>query len=502
MVSTHQQAPAVQLLYAANAKSQNKAHPKQQLYFLIRVENYAYSKQVDIIWTDSNGQRHCLPARYHSMSSGRGEYWNASASLSTAKLDAAQQNLHFSVRYRVNGEEFWDNNHGRKHFLPLGAAMQRPGTPDILNIGFQSRLHHGQQALKIRVASAARVQMVSVHWTLDNWKTVHLTPCRPQAYLTLESGKQLVEGGSQIWGCNLHLGDAYRLQYCFCYETEDGIVWDNNQQKDYVTSRKPLNVLVLNLHCRQEDNQDYKFTQISKAIEELQADVVCLQEVSENWNDAKGDWPSNSARIINERLKQPYHVHADWSHLGFDRYREGLAILSRYPFEQYDSRFLSHCRDPYKISTRKGVMGKVKVPYFGAIRFYSVHTSWWADGFEHQFYKLHEWEANHADQDVKGTLICGDFNTEAGSIGYERILDTQHYDDEFLAVTSPQVFNKVFRQRERNWQQHLQHDGRIDYVFRTRNSQLRATSARFLFNAREYGRVSDHEGLFVSFEPA
>jgi maltose 6'-phosphate phosphatase len=32
-------------------------------------------------------------------------------------------------------------------------------------------------------------------------------------------------------------------------------------------------------------------------------DLVCLQEVAELWNNGKGDWQTNGARIINQRLQ-------------------------------------------------------------------------------------------------------------------------------------------------------------------------------------------------------
>ena len=492
----------VQLLYAANTETKQAGVSVQKLYFLIQVANLAFTKQIDILWAGADGVWHTLPAIFHSMSTGGVEYWNATTTLRATDTSPLPRNIQFAVRYRVNGKEYWDNNEGRNYFTPVGAALNLAAAADVLNIGFAERLEQDQRHVSVAVSASSHVQMVSIKWTIDDWQHTHLTPCRLESSLALETAEQLVDGGAQIWGARLKIGTAFRLQYCICYQTDEGFFWDNNGRCDYVASRKPLNVLVLNLHCRQEDDQDYKFSQISKAIDELCADVVCLQEVSEEWSDAQGDWPSNSAKIINDGLKQPYHIHTDWSHLGFDRYREGVAILSRYPFVKCDARFLSNCRDPYSISTRKAVMGQVYVPYFGAISFFCVHMSWWSDGFAHQFQNLRDWAENDDGGEVQGALLCGDFNAKAGSIGYEQIVESNVYDDEFLAVTSPHVFAEIFRERRDDWQQHLVDDGRIDYVFRARSSALRATGARFVFTPQEYGPVSDHEGLLVSFEPA
>ena len=55
--------------------------------------------------------------------------------------------------------------------------------------------------------------------------------------------------------------------------------------------------------------------------------------------------------------------------------------------------------------------------------------------------------------------------------------------------------------RQAHWQAALAHDGRIDYVFLKRGDALRPVAAERIFTAGSYGRVSDHEGFLVTFEP-
>ena len=62
--------------------------------------------------------------------------------------------------------------------------------------------------------------------------------------------------------------------------------------------------------------------------------------MGEHWANGNGDWNSNAAKIICDRLHQHYHLHTDWSHMGFDRYREGSAILSRYDFVMTDAGYV------------------------------------------------------------------------------------------------------------------------------------------------------------------
>ena len=223
--------------------------------------------------------------------------------------------------------------------------------------------------------------------------------------------------------------------------------------------------------------------------------------MAEYWRDGEGDWESNAAKLINDRLTHPFHLHTDWSHLGFDKYREGVAILSRFPLSDHESRYVSASDNMYDIHSRKVVMAKVHVPYIGAINVFSAHLSWIEDGFEEQFNCLHEWATANKTEDVKATLLCGDFNITAGTAGYQLVVDSNHYDDQFLAANEQRAFDKIFRVNDPHWQALLADDYRIDYIFMDKISQLQVTSATVVFTEQDYGRVSDHCGYFMTFEP-
>ena len=97
-------------------------------------------------------------------------------------------------------------------------------------------------------------------------------------------------------------------------------------------------------------------------------------------------------------------------------------------------------------------------------------------------------------------LIGGDFNISAGSEAYRHIVDTGEYEDQYLKIAAPPVFQKVFRERAPDALRRLAADGRIDYVWLRNGSRLRAIAAEELFTASRYGRVSDHTGYLVEFE--
>jgi len=493
----------IQLLYVANEIAKKMGFLQQHLSFFIMLKNLAFIKNVDLIWAGEDGVWHTLPATYHSMAEHDNEYWTVTATFNSEPHVELPGDIQFSLRYRVCGKEYWDNNRGLPYRSRVNTCAQMGIHHSLINIGYRLHLADGQKFVPITIVinPPAHAEKVTLHWTTDDWKHTNTTRCYLNSTLELVRDDNTSLGRAQIWKALLVIGRNFRIQYAIRYETGDHVSWDNNAGRNYSSSRKFLNVLALNLHCYQERDQDRKLSQIAKAIDELSIDVVCLQEVAENWNEGRGDWRSNTAKIINDRLASPYHLHTDWSHLGFDLYREGVAILSRYPFSKHDSRYVSNNKDPYNIHARRAVMAQIDVPYIGPVNFYSVHTSWWDDGFPEQFENLRAWaSANHGGP-IKATLLCGDFNVEAGSRGYELIVTSKEYEDQYLALNSPDIFEKIYRGENQNSQRYLIDDHRIDYIFMKKSSGLRATSGRVVFTKHEYGRVSDHEGYLMTFEP-
>lgn len=497
----------IQLLYVENVITRKKSGVQQTLSFFMRVENISHDKRIDVVWAGEDGVWQALPANYHSNQEHDWEYWQAQASFQLSPAKSLPGNIQFGLRYQASGAEYWDNNQGKNYSSQADSGVNVVCSAPVLNVGFANKLDEGQKNVPITVAvdKFTDADKVTVHWTTDNWRHTHKTKCCfKRSYwdkIALSNARNPNQYGTAIWKGWLKVGQAFRLQYSISVERNGQIFWDNNYGKNYSLSREPLKILILNLHCYQEDNQDYKFSQIAKAINELNVDVVCLQEVAELWNDGAGDWESNSAKIIYDRLVTPHHIYTDWSHLGFDKYREGVAILSKFPLIKPDARYVSSSQDIYSIHSRKVVMAQIKVPYIGRVNVFSAHLSWWENGFAEQFKSLCEWAEAKQSAQVSATLLCGDFNIAAGSTGYHLVVDSHQYDDQYLSANSQGVFEKIFRASDPYWQNYLSDDYRIDYIFMDKTSELKVTSARVLFTEQDYGRVSDHCGYFMIFEP-
>lgn len=484
----------IQLLTVDNRISR-KTTSTQHLVFQLRVANLGYDKQVDVIWRGEDGIWRTLSATYLYARGDGQECWQARTTLRAKAGQPLPGTIQFALRLCCGDEEHWDNNQGQNYTSRADTGIDLAPPIKLQNLSFSSRLEEGQQWVNINVAVnlSFAADGVMVYWTADNWQHSRKTACHHT--------KQTKRAGAQIWATRIKVGDAFRLQYAVVCENSRQRFWDNNGGSNYVASREPLKVLILNLHCYQEDRQDRKFSQIAKAINDLAVDVVCFQEVAEHWNHGHGDWDSNSANIINQRLKKPFHLYSDWSHKGFDKYREGVAILSRHPLTHQQSRYVSDSHDVHSIHSRKVVMARIDVAYIGLINVFSAHLSWWEDGFQQQFQRLCEWANSQYDEAVQTTLLCGDFNITAGTVGYRLVVEASQYEDQYLAANALGLFEQIFRVNDPHWQHYPSDDYRIDYIFMNKDSRLRVTSARVLFTDQDYGRVSDHCGYLMTFEP-
>ncbi len=498
----------IKLLYAKNLITRTTATVRQKLCFVALVKNLAYVKCVEVVWAGEDGVWQTLPAAYHGSVDQEREYWVAQAEFALGAQDPLPGNVQFALRYRVSDLEYWDKSSTAPYSIQADSGIVVGRNTPLINAGLERPLAGNERVFPLTVAVDRKLdaEKVTVHWTNDRWKTAHQSPCHFSLNYwdtaLLSAARNPNHYGCQVWDGSLKIDESFRVEYKISCETKQKIFWDDNFGQNYILQRRPLKVMILNLHCYQEENQDYKLSQIAKAIAQEDVDIVCLQEVAELWNDGKGDWETNTARIINERLPSPYYLVADWSHLGFDRYREGVAILSRLPIERHGAKYVSSSADPHSIHSRKVVMAQIRVPYIGLINVFSSHLSWWDDGFPEQFENLRHWAAREHTSAVMATMLGGDFNIKAGSKGYQHVVDTHEYDDQYLAANSPKLFRTIFRLGDSPWRHRLEKDHRIDYVFLRKGSDLCVTSGRVLFTDQDYGTVSDHSGYLMTFEPA
>jgi endonuclease/exonuclease/phosphatase family metal-dependent hydrolase len=168
---------------------------------------------------------------------------------------------------------------------------------------------------------------------------------------------------------------------------------------------------VLSFNMQHKD----KPQQLAVMAEHLAADVphlpdfILCQEVL--FNRARHKGQDNTAAVLADELG--YHCR------GTKRTsdREGVAIVSRYPFVHYESRHLKARTAPFLLGFRRvSVMGEFLVPDVGRVRVVSVHFAY--QSFEHhvrrkQLTETLAWIAERESEVPAAlTVLGGDFNIE------------------------------------------------------------------------------------------
>ncbi|EJO5348663.1 endonuclease/exonuclease/phosphatase family protein [Clostridium botulinum] len=257
-----------------------------------------------------------------------------------------------------------------------------------------------------------------------------------------------------------------------------------------------MKVLTLNCHSWQEEKQIEKIKYLAKTIYQNNYDVIALQEVSQSINskilfdNIKED---NFAFLVIKELEKlgetRFRLIWDCAHIGYDKYEEGLAILTKHPVEDKKSFCISENKDASYWKTRKII--KCKTSYKNKpISFYSCHLGWWDD--EEEDFKL---QVNKLIKDLKeeGTcILMGDFNNDAflEKEGYDYIIDKNLKDIYSLAKSKDNGVTVVGNID--GWEDNKK-NMRLDLILSNKN--LNVEYCRVIFNGTNKEIISDHFGV-------
>lgn len=262
-----------------------------------------------------------------------------------------------------------------------------------------------------------------------------------------------------------------------------------------------MNLLTLNCHSWQEENQMEKIKYLAQVIKEKSYDVIALQEVSQRIDGApayanikKG----NYALVLLQELKAlgvtDYSFAWDLSHLGYEGYEEGLALLTKHPIIETHSFFVSKGTNTNYWKTRKIVGAKIDYqnkPMF----FYSCHTGWWHDEEEPFNYQA-DALMDHVSKE-ETVFLMGDFNNSASlkGEGYDYLLEKGFYDTYHLAEEKDEGI--TVKGKIAGWSENKE-DLRIDLILT--NKPVQVKYSHVIFNGRNKDVVSDHFGVEAKIE--
>jgi endonuclease/exonuclease/phosphatase family metal-dependent hydrolase len=218
-----------------------------------------------------------------------------------------------------------------------------------------------------------------------------------------------------------------------------------------VAAPRPLNVMTVNLEHHDKPFELQTVAGLLKSNAARLPDFIFCQEVLFN----RGGTEDSTAEVFAKALG--FHVR------GTKRTsdREGIAILSKYPIDYYDSINLKSQTSRLLLGFRRvSTMAETTVPGVGKVRLVNVHFTNW--GFEthvrrEQLRETLEWAAARERQAPAAlTFLAGDFNAEPDFAEMSLIKDR--------TVTGPLAF------RDSNGSEfsqggHGSPNKRIDFIF-------------------------------------
>lgn len=251
---------------------------------------------------------------------------------------------------------------------------------------------------------------------------------------------------------------------------------------------RKLKLLSLNLHCLEEDNLQEKQSRIVDEIIKRDIDVVFLQEVAQYLDSdiVYGNLKdSNYAYQLQQQLLKKgaqYHLYFEPIKKAFNKYDEGVALLSKYSLHNIKGNHISKCTEYHYWRTRKMIKGDL-VRLDKTISFVSVHLGW-SDNYESFEDQIERLTAHLDDNNV--LIIAGDFNVSPKTNEYGYIIDKGLND---LYGSNPKYLFDPTHIKNMDI-----HEGstRIDYFFANMNLEVLHREILFKKNT-----VSDHFGVYL-----
>ncbi len=263
-----------------------------------------------------------------------------------------------------------------------------------------------------------------------------------------------------------------------------------------------MKLLTLNCHSWQEENQLDKIKYLAEIISHKDYDVIALQEVSQSINSAFVEMDikeDNFALLLKMELdkitENNYEFYWDFSHIGYDVYEEGLAIMSKHKFINNESFFITKGEDRTYWKTRKIVKSSIEIKD-EIFDFYSCHLGWWIDDeepFKYQADKLLDTISNSA-----AAIFMGDFNNNAfvRNEGYDYLL-SKGLIDLYLETDSTDECSATAKGKIDGWEENRE-KLRLDLILS--NKPLKVKSANVIFNGKNKNIISDHYGVELEID--
>ena len=158
---------------------------------------------------------------------------------------------------------------------------------------------------------------------------------------------------------------------------------------------------------------DSSLARIAEILANLRPDIICLQEVGNNW--VMGEKVDMTATIA-DGLGLAYGLHV--SAIVQDGGEYGIALLSKHKIVVEDRQFLPQVEDEPRVL----VTARIESPD-GPVRLITSHVSVVPRDRLDQCARIADWVSERAQSEPLPTLLVGDLNCELGSAELDELIE-------------------------------------------------------------------------------
>ncbi len=239
-----------------------------------------------------------------------------------------------------------------------------------------------------------------------------------------------------------------------------------------------MRIVTFNINSKPDLDAEEKYQKIAQYIVDKQINVVCLQEVNQLY---RGDYTLNLTNIIYQimaNLPDEYQFVWTPTHIAYDNYLEGIAIITNQCYSHINSKFISQSNDYSFWKTRKALTIKLE----SGLAICCTHTGWVTDEqepFEFQFTNI------MASLGAQKFIIGADLNIISNSP--EQLQLFEHY-----KLYNLSNFGYSFVEAIDGWERHQSGQQKVDYIISNNNYQVKNQE---LLMSEEF--MSDHNGFMI-----
>lgn len=279
-----------------------------------------------------------------------------------------------------------------------------------------------------------------------------------------------------------------------------------------------MNVLTINVHGWLEEDSYHKIKELAAVIAKKDYEIVGLQEVNQlmtNKEVAHSYFIPSKNEINAIPLKEENYVSVlirelaalgkkyywSWSanHIGYDKYDEGLSILSKTK-QETETFTVSETSAYDTISTRNVLKATVEING-EKWTILNGHFSWWKDRDGNLVFK-NEWDQmqKYLETQPKERLIfMGDFNNEAGvaNQGYDYLFEQTPYLKDSYTVAETRTGNVTTNIGIDGWEGSTTAK-RIDLILVS--EELEVEASHVIFDGENEALISDHFGVEITIK--